>query len=93
MTNFFEHKTIVITGASAGVGAACARAFAAHNAKLVLVARGEAGLQAIADELRPQCEVLTVAMDVANNQDCLALLENAESTFGAVHIIIKILSL
>jgi short-subunit dehydrogenase len=89
MTNLFEHKTIVITGASAGVGAACARAFAAQNAKLVLVARGEAGLRAIADELRSQSEVMTVVMDVANNQDCLALLEKAESTFGAVHIIIN----
>lgn len=89
MTHFFEHKTIIITGASAGVGAACARAFAAQNAKLVLVARGEVALQSIADELCNQCEVLTVAMDVANNQDCLALLERAESAFGAVHIIVN----
>ena len=65
MTDLFEHKTVIITGASAGVGAACARAFAAQNAKLVLVARGEVALEAIAEELRPSCEVLTVAMDVA----------------------------
>jgi short-subunit dehydrogenase len=89
MTHFFEHKTIIITGASAGVGAACARAFAAQNAKLVLVARGEVALQSIADELRKQCEVLTVVMDVASTEDCLALLEKAESAFGAVHIIIN----
>jgi short-subunit dehydrogenase len=89
MTNFFEHKTIIITGASAGVGAACARAFAAQNSKLVLVARGEAALQSIAKELRTQCEVMTVVMDVASNKDCLALLEKAESAFGAVHVIIN----
>lgn len=89
MTNPFEHKTIIITGASAGVGAACARAFAAQNAKLVLVARGETKLQTIAEELRAQCEVLTVVMDVASNEDCLALLNKAETAFGAVHIIIN----
>jgi short-subunit dehydrogenase len=89
MSNFFGHKTVVITGASAGVGAACARAFAEQKAKLVLVARGEAGLQVIADELRSQCEILTVAMDVASNEDCLTLLEKAEYTFGAVHVIIN----
>jgi len=89
MTNSFEHKTVVITGASAGVGAACARAFAAQNAKLVLVARGESALNSIAEELREHCEVLPVIMDVASNQDCLTLLEKAESAFGAVHIIVN----
>ena len=89
MIKSFENKTIIITGASAGVGAACARLFAHHKAKLVLVARGEAALNIIADELRSQCEVLTVVMNVANNDDCLTLLEKAEATFGAVHVLIN----
>ena len=89
MKNAFAHKVIIITGASAGVGAACARAFAAQNAKLVLVARGEAALNAMAEELREQSEVLTVAMNVASNEDCLALLDKAEKVFGAVHVIIN----
>ncbi len=89
MITSFENKTVVITGASAGVGAACARLFAGHKAKLVLVARGEAALNTIADELRPQCDVLTVVMNVASNEDCLTLLEKAEAAFGAVHVIIN----
>ena len=89
MIKSFENKTVVITGASAGVGAACARLFAGHKAKLVLVARGEAALNTIADELRSQCEVLTVVMNVASNEDCLTLLEKAEAAFGAVHVIIN----
>ena len=89
MIKSFENKTVIITGASAGVGAACARLFASKGAKLVLVARGEAALNTIADELRCQCEVLTVVMNVASNEDCLALLEKAEAAFGAVHVIIN----
>jgi|TARA_B110000967_G_scaffold145478_1_gene148875 hypothetical protein len=89
MIKSFENKTVIITGASAGVGAACARLFAGHKAKLVLVARGEAALNTIADELRSQCEVLTVVMNVASNKDCLTLLEKAEAAFGAVHVIIN----
>ena len=89
MIKSFENKTVIITGASAGVGAACARLFASHKAKLVLVARGEAALNTIAEELRSQCEVLTVVMNVANNDDCLALLEKAEAAFGTVHVIIN----
>ena len=50
----FRDKTVVITGASAGVGAACARAFSAHRAKLVLIARGEEALAAIAKSCVPK---------------------------------------
>jgi short-subunit dehydrogenase len=89
MIKSFENKTVIITGASAGVGAACARLFAGHKAKLVLVARGEAALNTIAEELRSQCEVLMVVMNVASNEDCLTLLEKAEAAFGAVHVIIN----
>lgn len=85
----FSGKTVIITGASAGVGAACARAFAAHNANLVLVARGRAGLNSIAKELRQKTEVLTVAMDVADTGQCLKLLNKAEAKFGSVDVLIN----
>ncbi len=59
-TTSFKDKTVIITGASAGVGAACARLFARHGAKLVLVARGEKALNNFADTLRGQTKVMTV---------------------------------
>ena len=88
-TGSLKDKTVIITGASAGVGAACARAFAAQQAKLVLVARGAAALAEIAEELSPRTSVLTVAMDVANNADCLALMEKAVAQFGAIHVLVN----
>lgn len=89
MNNSFKDKTVVVTGASAGVGAACARAFAAQGAKLVLVARGRAGLNSIAKELREHSEVLTVAMDVSDTDQCLKLLKKAEAKFGTVDVLIN----
>jgi short-subunit dehydrogenase len=44
-------QVVVITGASAGIGAALARVFAEHGHDLVLIARREAKLDALADEI------------------------------------------
>ena len=89
MSPNFKDKTVIITGASAGVGAACARAFAAHGANLVLVARGQAGLDKIASELSPICDVYTRAMDVADTSQCIALMEEAEKQYGTVDVLIN----
>jgi len=88
-TDSFRGRTVIITGASAGVGAACARAFGAHKAKLVLVARGEEALDAIAVELRAQTEVLAISMDVSDTGSCLKLLERTEQVFGEIHYLIN----
>ena len=50
-SQIFAGKTVIITGASRGLGAACARAFAAQGATLFLLARDANALQALADEL------------------------------------------
>ena len=89
MNKRFSGKTIIITGASAGVGAACARAFATQKANLVLVARGQQGLDIIEEELSAQTKVLTVAMDVSNVEQCLALLVKAEEEFGTVDVLVN----
>lgn len=88
LTNF-KNKTVIITGASAGVGAACARTFAELGANLVLVARGEAALTTIAEELRDKTSVLSVVMDVANSTDCTSLIEKALKEFAAIHVLIN----
>lgn len=48
----FAGKVVMITGASGGLGRACAEAFAAHGAEVVLVARRRGELEAIARDIR-----------------------------------------
>ncbi len=88
-TQSFKNITVLITGASAGVGAACARAFARLGARLALVARGEEALSAIAGELSQQTEVLTVCADVADLQACDAMLASVVERFGPVQVLIN----
>ncbi|MBT8114097.1 MAG: SDR family oxidoreductase, partial [Arenicella sp.] len=85
----FLDKTVIITGASAGVGAACARAFASQGANLVLVARGQAALDEIDTELSTQTGVLTIAADMGKMEDCLSLMNQAEAKFGRVDVLVN----
>ena len=66
----FNNKVVLITGASAGIGAALAREFAAQGANLVLLARRTQRLTTIAQEIDPTGKrVLTVACDVTKDGD------------------------
>lgn len=85
----FQNKVVIITGASAGVGAETARAFAHQGAKLVLIARGEKALTAIADELQQTTEVLSFAADVCDSNGFAKILSEVEQHFGAIHVLIN----
>jgi short-subunit dehydrogenase len=84
-----KDKTVVITGGSEGVGAACARLFADAGANLMLVARGKKKLEAIAEELRDKTRVEIFAMDVADTEACVNLFKKADFEFGRVDILVN----
>lgn len=89
MSSDFKGKTVIITGASAGVGAATARTFANLGANLVLVARGQVALDTITDELAKITSVINVAMDINNSEANEALLETAAQAFGSVDVLVN----
>ncbi len=88
-TNPFANKTVIVTGGTAGVGAAVARRFASAGANLVLVARNKKNLDVMADELRSTTRVLTAAMDVCDADACLNLFKKAEYEFETIHYLIN----
>lgn len=64
--NRIRDRTVLITGATAGIGASCARAFAKQGARIVATGRRVERLDALAGELRDEfgTEVRTAALDV-----------------------------
>jgi len=68
--------TVLITGASAGIGESCARAFAAAGARLVLTARRRERLEALADDLRHERGTAShlLTLDVRDREAVLSTL-------------------
>lgn len=82
-----EGKVAVITGASSGIGAASARAFAAAGASLVLGARRRDRLDALVEEIdRKGGRAAAVAGDVRDENFAIELAETAISRFGRLDI-------
>jgi 3-hydroxy acid dehydrogenase / malonic semialdehyde reductase len=75
-------KTVLITGATAGIGKACAEIFAKNNFDLILTGRREERLVHIKNELEAKhaCNVKTLCFDVRNNkkvEEALSTLVNS----------------
>jgi short-subunit dehydrogenase len=85
----FKDKTVIITGASEGVGAATARLFAEAGANLMLVARTKKNLEAIAEELRDKTHVEIFAMDVTDVDACVDIFKKAAFEFGRIDILVN----
>jgi short-subunit dehydrogenase len=87
---WMKDKVVIITGASSGIGLACARAFAERKAKVVLASRSIEKLMKIADEIDPshdQC--MAVKTDVTIESDCKALIEKTVEKFGCIDVLVN----
>ncbi|MEO1300626.1 MAG: SDR family NAD(P)-dependent oxidoreductase, partial [Cyanobacteria bacterium J06636_16] len=62
MTVSITDRIILITGASSGIGSACARLFAQAGARLILAARRKEKLQSLTDELQQSYPVKTLLL-------------------------------
>ena len=82
-----KSEVVVITGASAGVGRATARAFAQRKAKIGLGARGRDGLEGTREEIeRAGGSAWILPTDVASPEQVEAAAQAVEENFGPIDI-------
>jgi 3-hydroxy acid dehydrogenase/malonic semialdehyde reductase len=84
-----ENKIVLITGASSGIGADCARLFAAQKAKLILAARRTEKLSALKKELSSLTEVHTVTLDVRDYQAMQVAIDKLPAEWKSIDILLN----
>lgn len=85
----YAGRTVVVTGASQGIGKALCLALAPQGAQLVLAARDEARLREVADECRRLgASTLVVPADVAVDADCRRIVAEAAARFGSLDALV-----
>ncbi|HLP88025.1 MAG TPA: SDR family oxidoreductase [Nostocaceae cyanobacterium] len=85
-----ENKIVLITGASSGIGAACAQAFAQAGAKLILAARRWERLQLLADALPiPSDKIHLIQLDVRDRSAVQSTIANLPAPWSEIDILIN----
>ncbi|MCP4313463.1 MAG: SDR family oxidoreductase [Bacteroidetes bacterium] len=86
----FKDKVVVITGASSGIGMACALEFAAQGAKVVVAARREELLLKLTKQIKGRGgEAFIVMTDVRKIEDCENLMKQSVEMYGRIDILIN----
>ncbi|KAA2313366.1 SDR family oxidoreductase [Pseudooceanicola sediminis] len=80
-------KTVMITGASRGIGAAAARTFAAAGARVALLARSEEEIAALAGEIGRAA--VAIPCDVSRYWEVEAAIKMVTETFGGLDVLIN----
>lgn len=85
-----KNKLVIVTGASSGIGKACAIEFAKRGANIVLAARSEEKLKEVASEVeKTGVQVLAVATDVSREEDCKNLVQETLEKFGKIDVLVN----
>ncbi len=84
------NKTVLITGATSGIGLACARKFAENGDRLILTGRNENRLAEISNELKEKgTSVLVLAFDVRDREAARRCVESLPAEWQEIDVLVN----
>ena len=90
MQNTFREKTVIVTGASSGIGRALALRLADEGAWLTLAARNAQRLDSLAGECQQRGgKALAIPTDVADESQCRALVQRTQEMYGRIDTLVN----
>jgi len=88
--DLFTGKTVIITGASSGIGRAAAKKFVENHANVVALARNGNRLESLNEECRnSHGTVLTLTGDVTKDHDRRRAIDTAVNSFGGIDVLVN----
>ncbi|KOB74729.1 Hydroxybutyrate dehydrogenase [Operophtera brumata] len=86
----FQNKVVLVTGASSGIGAATAIAFAAEGARVAIVGRNEKKLAVTAEQCEKKgSKPLFIAADVTKDEDVIRIMKDTINHFGKLDVLVN----
>jgi len=82
-----QNKIVMITGASSGIGKACAEQFASNGCKLILAARRKNRLEKLASTLPVEC--LTIELDIRDREKVNSTIANLPEQWQNIEILVN----
>ncbi|NEP00750.1 MAG: SDR family oxidoreductase [Symploca sp. SIO2E9] len=86
-----KDQIVLITGASSGIGKACAQLFAQAGAKIILVARRQQLLEELGEQLSKDfsCQLHLISLDICDRTGVQSAIDNLPEPWSAVDILIN----
>jgi len=85
-----KDRTVVVTGASKGIGLACVHAFAAEGARVAMISRSRANLDAALAALPPSAHrPVAIAADLVRAEEAARAITEAERSLGPIDVLVN----
>jgi NAD(P)-dependent dehydrogenase (short-subunit alcohol dehydrogenase family) len=82
-------KAVLVTGASKGIGLACAQAFAREGARVALVSRSPANLQSAVTQFDARSRPVVIAADLVRADEAKRAVDEAEAALGPLDVLVN----